>query len=81
MSERPDRPVFEDVRQVVENQIHCPTCHAGRLTLHREYHAMPIGTYSVAGQQMKVSGAEMWIARCTACDTTFTVNEDMAPDA
>ena len=45
------------------------------MTLERGFHALEPGTYSVAGQQMKVAAAEMWTARCSSCGVGFNVGD------
>lgn len=66
-------PSFDEVKEVVDLQ-ECPECHGGRLTLERVFHVIPPGTYSVAGQQMKLSAGEMWMAKCSSCEATFHVD-------
>lgn len=68
-------PSFDEVREVLE-KLPCPRCKADDvMTLTREFHAVKPGTYSVAGHQMKVSAAEMWTARCSACGAGFNVGD------
>jgi hypothetical protein len=47
----------------------CPNCDAlGRLTLHQILVARPVGNYSLAGQQPKVSAEEIYVLTCSACE-------------
>lgn len=65
-------PTFEEVKEVVDQQT-CPECGGGRLNLERELVAKPIGTYSLAGQQMKLTTTTEWVARCGLCAAAFTI--------
>lgn len=47
----------------------CPGCGMrGSLKMAIEIMAKPIGTYSLAGQQMKVSAVEAPVLRCALCE-------------
>jgi hypothetical protein len=45
----------------------CPACHAGPLQLTQTLAAKPIGTFSLAGAQMKVSAEQLWKLACPSC--------------
>lgn len=45
----------------------CPHCGSGPLQLNRSITAKPIGTFSLAGAQMKVSAVDQHILSCAAC--------------
>lgn len=44
----------------------CPRC-GGKVELCRYLEAKPIGSFSLAGAQMKFSARELWKFRCNAC--------------
>lgn len=48
----------------------CPQCGAGpdAVSLTVRLWAQPLGSFSLAGQQMKVSARERPVFSCTACD-------------
>lgn len=48
----------------------CPRCHAGpgTLQIRSTLQARPIGEFSLAGAQMKVSAVEVPVLTCSACD-------------
>jgi transcription elongation factor Elf1 len=49
--------------------MHCPKCGAeNTVEVKRGFRAQPIGSFSLAGNQMKVSAVEIAIATCTNCD-------------
>jgi len=49
--------------------MHCPKCAAENTVIVRcGLRARPIGTFSLAGAQMKFSVYEVAIATCTECD-------------
>jgi hypothetical protein len=45
----------------------CPACHAGPLALSRTLVAKKVGTFSLAGGQMKVSAKQLWKLQCPSC--------------
>ncbi len=48
--------------------MRCPNCQAtGTIVIDFELRARPIGSFSLAGAQMKVSAEQVAIAECTAC--------------
>ena len=51
------------------NDAACPSCLAppGCLTIDIEMVAKPLGTFSIAGAQMKVTAAMLPVLNCTAC--------------
>jgi hypothetical protein len=52
--------------------IACPGCGTiGSLELKSRLHARPIGSFSLAGQQMKVSAVAVHVLACTADDCEF----------
>jgi hypothetical protein len=51
---------------VQHDTAHCPQ-DGGLVELCRRLEAKPIGTFSLAGVQMKFSALETWAARCTTC--------------
>lgn len=62
----------------------CPRCGAsGTLSVHRAFEANPLGSFSLAGAQMKMSAREVAVAQCSACNLSVrghledvTVGED-----
>lgn len=49
----------------------CPACHERYVVQVREVlAAKPLGTFSLAGSQMKFSAVRTWVYRCTACGTS-----------
>jgi hypothetical protein len=51
----------------------CPDCGSdGTISVWPVLVAKPLGTFSLAGAQMKVSAVQAAVARCSACE--FTVN-------
>lgn len=46
----------------------CPRCHKTKLELKWWLEAKPIGTFSLAGQQMKFSAFENAAIRCRGCE-------------
>jgi hypothetical protein len=52
--------------------IACPDCKTvGSLELTTRLHARPIGSFSLAGQQMKVSAVTVHVLACTAGNCEF----------
>jgi hypothetical protein len=51
------------------DQSSCPKCGAGpgTLTLSKGMQALPIGTWSLAGVQLKTSAIEVPVVDCSAC--------------
>jgi DNA-directed RNA polymerase subunit RPC12/RpoP len=49
----------------------CPKClSVDGLEVRRDFRAKPLGSFSIAGAQMKVVGGFAWQYRCTACGAT-----------
>lgn len=48
----------------------CPQCHAqaGTLAITEELVANPVGSFSIAGAQMKVTATARPVLECSACD-------------
>jgi hypothetical protein len=49
----------------------CPMCHRiGTARVARIFVAKPIGSFSLAGQQMKTTGSFVAVLSCTGCEQT-----------
>lgn len=49
----------------------CPHCHQhGVVDIRQVYEAAPIGTFSLAGAQVKVPVRIAWEYKCSACEVT-----------
>lgn len=62
-------------------QSPCPVCHViGRLDITMQLVANPIGTYSIAGAQTKVTAQQRPVLDCTACGlhVVGTIEDDHA---
>ena len=47
-------------------KVLCPKCtHPGGLAIHLEFHSKPIGTFSLAGAQMKLSVRQVPVLSCS----------------
>lgn len=46
----------------------CPKCgELNRMQVRQEFKTSPVGSYSLAGVQMKFSGQVVWVYRCQEC--------------
>lgn len=60
---------------------HCPKCGGeDTVEVRRGFVAKPLGTFSLAGAQMKVSAHEVAIATCTECDLHLTGHLETTAD-
>ncbi len=58
----------------------CPTCRKRHvLDIKAILQARPLGTYSLAGAQVKVSAVMVWRAVCTTVDCGFTARAEGPP--
>jgi hypothetical protein len=67
-----------------EIRADCPRCQAsGTISVRRVLTAKPLGTFSLAGAQIKVSAVESAVAECSACDLSVVghlENATLSPD-
>jgi hypothetical protein len=56
------------------DEVPCPACGVtGKLSLRTVFRAQPIGSYSLAGAQMKFSARREREFKCAACGATGSV--------
>lgn len=53
----------------------CPQCKAGNAEISREFVSKPIGTFSLAGMQMKTTGSFVIVLRCPDCGVTARLDQ------
>lgn len=46
----------------------CPECNSPDVQVMRQLAAKPIGSFSLAGKQLKLSAIARWVYRCLACE-------------
>jgi predicted RNA-binding Zn-ribbon protein involved in translation (DUF1610 family) len=59
----------------------CPKCGAqDTVEIKRGFKARPLGSFSLAGNQLKFSANEVAIATCTSCDLHVVGHLETGPD-
>lgn len=63
----PENPTHRTLVEKAAAQLECPMCGHVGFTVSWKLVAKPLGTFSLAGHQMKVSAREVPVVKCDGC--------------